>query len=30
MKDRKGADEIETTVDAINAKLDRAVELLQS
>ncbi len=30
MKDRKGADEIETTADAINAKLDKAVELLQS
>ena len=30
IKDGKGADEIETTVDAINANLDKAVELLQS
>lgn len=30
MKDRKSADEIETTADAINAKLDKAVEILQS
>ena len=30
VKDGKGMDEIETTVDAINANLDKAVELLQS
>jgi hypothetical protein len=30
IKDRKGADEIETTADEIDAKLDKAVELLQS
>ena len=30
IKDGKGADEIETTVDAINANLDKAVEILQS
>ena len=30
IKDGKGADEIETTVDAINVNLDKAVELLQS
>ena len=30
IKDGKAADEIETTVDAINVNLDKAVELLQS
>ena len=30
IKDGKGADEIETTVDEIDADLDQAVELLQS
>ena len=30
VKDGKGMDEIETTVDAINANLDKAVGLLQS
>jgi hypothetical protein len=30
IKDGKSADEIETTVDAIDANLDKAVELLQS
>ena len=30
IKDGKSADEIETTVDEIEADLDRAVELLQS
>ena len=30
IKDGKGADEIETTKDAIDANLDKAVELLQS
>ena len=30
IKDGKSADEIETTEDAIDANLDKAVELLQS
>ena len=30
IKDGKSADEIETTVDEIDANLDKAVELLQS
>ena len=30
IKDGKGADEMETTVDEIEADLDRAVEVLQS